>query len=92
MLKRQDLSDRFVRGENASSQKIDSRCAKAMAITTTTSTATSHVTTTQSTTTTLATVPCDELSEAMCCAMSPKRTVERLPGDRPETAGLTYFE
>lgn len=73
-----------VKGEPYSTQiMIDEWCAKAMAITTSTTTATSHITTAPTTTTTtLATVDCNEVSEAKCCAMTPKHTVVRLPGDR----------
>jgi len=74
-----------VEGEVYSSQTmLDEWCAKALALTTSTTTAALAFTTmpSTSTTTTLATFDCSEVSEAMCCAKTPRRTVERLPGNR----------
>eukprot|EP00434_Breviolum_minutum_P021613 symbB.v1.2.019076.t1/scaffold1542.1/size112718/11 len=69
-------------GEVYSTQKLlDEWCEKATAITTTTTTATTHTTTTIGTTT-IAAKDCNEVSEAMCCAMTPKRTMMKLPGNK----------
>jgi len=74
-------------GETYSTQiQIDQWCSRVSTITTSTTTATPKTTTVPSTTM-HADVDCDEVSEAMCCALAPKRALVRQAADRCFCAG-----